>query len=77
MGLQAADSDDEWQALVDITETDEPDKILAMLKNRSFAVKMHKRINSNAAKVKDGQLEGASKMRMALRLLTNLLTTKR
>lgn len=56
---------------------EEPEKILAMLKNRSFAIKMHKRINNNAQKVKDGQLEGASKMRMALRLLTNLLTAKR
>ncbi|XP_067934928.1 serine/threonine-protein kinase 36-like [Watersipora subatra] len=73
---EAVDSDDEWQALIDITETDEADKMLAMLKNRSFAVKMHKRISSSAAKVKEGQLEGASKMRMALRLLTNLLTVK-
>ncbi|KAF6036508.1 STK36 [Bugula neritina] len=73
---EGADSDDEWQALIDITETDEVDKMLAMLKNRSFAVKMHKRISSNAAKVKEGQLHGASKMRMALRLLTNLLTVK-
>lgn len=63
--------------MIDITETDEVDKMLAMLKNRSFAVKMHKRISSNAAKVKEGQLHGASKMRMALRLLTNLLTVKR
>ena len=74
---QGADSDDEWQALIDITETEEVDKMLAMLKNRSFAVKMHKRISTSAAKLKEGQLEGASKMRMALRLLTNLLTVKR
>jgi len=47
-----------------------------MLRNRSFAIKMHRRIQESAAMVKKGQLEGASKMRMALRLLTNLLTVK-
>ena len=71
------DSDDEWQGLIDATDQDgDPDIAMKLLKDQKFHSKLKTRISNSSSQVLDGILEGASRMRTVLRVITNLITIK-
>ena len=73
-----ADSDDEWQGLIETSDPEtDPENSLKLMNDSTFTAKLKKRIKSCADQVKEGGLEGASKLRTALRVTMNLLTLKR
>lgn len=70
------DSDEEWQAFLDITESDDNEKSMAMLKNKSFATRFRAAFHSSSSELVKCVLEGASRTRLLLRLLANLLSVQ-
>jgi len=72
------DSDDEWQSLIDATDSKahELAGVLSVIKDKSFVQKLKSRLNSSSAQVVDAVLEGASRLRPVLQILTNILTLK-
>ena len=74
---EEADSDDEWQGLIDTSDPEtDPENGLKLLNDATFTAKLKKRIKNCSDQVKEGGLEGASKLRTALRVTMNLLTLK-
>ena len=74
---EEADSDDEWQGLIDTSDPEtDLENGLKLLNDATFTAKLKKRIKNCSDQVKEGGLEGASKLRTALRVTMNLLTLK-
>ncbi|RUS86279.1 hypothetical protein EGW08_005971, partial [Elysia chlorotica] len=71
------DSEDEWQKLIDLTDQEgDPDYTLALLDDAEAIRKLHARLVSSSDQVKDCMLEGASRLRSVLRVVTNIVTLK-
>ncbi|KAK3796590.1 hypothetical protein RRG08_057839 [Elysia crispata] len=72
-----ADSEDEWQKLIDLTDQEgDPEHTLALLEDTEAISKLHARLLSSSDQVKDCMLEGASRLRSVLRVITNIVTLK-
>lgn len=72
-----ADSDEEWQGIIEKTERDDyVDNALILLQDGRFQRKLESRLDTGYKQVLDGMLEGASRFRTALRVTTNLVTLK-
>uniref|UniRef100_H3ACZ5 non-specific serine/threonine protein kinase n=1 Tax=Latimeria chalumnae TaxID=7897 RepID=H3ACZ5_LATCH len=72
------DSDDEWQHFIDATE---PANLqlttpLTLLSDSAFLTRVRSRLTDSWTQVLDGMLDGASRLRPALRVIGNLLETK-
>jgi len=76
--MQDADSDDEWQSLIDATDGNihKVADILSVIKEKAFVQKLKSRLISSSAQVLDAVLEGASRLRPVLQILCNILTLK-
>ena len=76
--LQDADSDDEWQSLIDTTDGNvhEISDILSVVKDKAFVQKLKSRLTSSSSQVLDAVLEGASRLRPVLQILCNILMLK-
>ncbi len=71
------DSEDEWVSVVDATDQEgDPDTAFTYLTEQKFLTKLDARLKSSSSQVLDGMLEGAARLRTALRVLTNLVTLK-
>ncbi|GFN99541.1 serine/threonine-protein kinase 36 [Plakobranchus ocellatus] len=71
------DSEDEWQKLIDLTDQEgDPEYTLALLDDQQAISKLHARLLSSSDQVKDCMLEGASRLRSVLRVITNIVTLK-
>lgn len=74
---EEVDSDDEWQGLIEATHVDaEPQYAVKLLTDKKFLAKLSQRIEHSSAQVLDGMLEGASRLRTVLQVVTNLVTLK-
>jgi len=78
MCFQEADSDDEWQGLIETTDPEcaEPDTIRMLLSDKALHVKLRTMLMSSSVQVMDAVLEGASRLRYVLRVITNLIGYK-
>lgn len=76
--LQDADSDDEWQSLVDATDSSvhKLADILPVIRDRPLVHRLKSRLSSSATQVLDAVLKGASRLRPVLQILCNILTLK-
>jgi len=76
--VQDADSDDEWQSLIDATDCNvhKVVDILSVVKDKSFLQKLKMRLSSSSTQVLDAVLEGASRLRPVLQILCNILSLK-
>lgn len=74
---QDADSDDEWQSLIDVTDQDgDPDISMKLLKDHKLLARLKARLQTASSQVLDSMLEGAARLRTVLRVITNLVTLK-
>ncbi|KAL5015967.1 hypothetical protein ScPMuIL_005556 [Solemya velum] len=72
-----ADSDDEWQSLIDVTDQDgDPDISMKLLKDHKLLARLKARLQTASSQVLDSMLEGAARLRTVLRVITNLVTLK-
>lgn len=76
--MQDADSDDEWQSLIDATDCNvhKLSDILSVINDKTFVQKLKSRLGSSSAQVLDAVVEGASRLRPVLQILCNILTLK-
>ncbi|XP_041457057.1 serine/threonine-protein kinase 36-like [Lytechinus variegatus] len=72
------DSEDEWDSLCDITnpETTDPRSIDALLHDQAFVQRIASRLDETCKQTFEGMLEGASRLRLVLRVISNLLAYK-
>ena len=74
---QEADSDDEWQGFVEQTDPEvEMDSAVKLLSDKAFVCKLKNRLESSSNQVLEGILEGASRLRPVLRIISNLMMLK-
>ena len=75
---EEADSDDEWQGLIDATDNENQDhsKLVSLMQDVAFQSKLHSRLQVSSRQVVDCVLEGASRLRYVLRVVMNLVTFK-
>ena len=75
---QDGDSEDEWDSLCDITnpDTTDPRSIMALLQDQAFVQRLGSRLEETSKQTLEGMLEGASRLRLVLRVLSNLLSFK-
>ncbi|CAG5136281.1 unnamed protein product, partial [Candidula unifasciata] len=74
---EEADSDDEWQKLIDLTDQDgDPEYTLQLLEDKEAMAKLHTRLVSSSDQVRECMLEGASRLRSVLKVITNVVTLK-
>ena len=73
-----ADSDDEWQSLIDATDCEKhtTDEILSIMNDAGLVSRLLGRFTSSSAQVLDAILEGASCLRPLLRIINNLISLK-
>lgn len=72
-----ADSDEEWQCIIEKSESDDYDEnALRLLQDDRFQRKLEGRLGIGHKQVLDGMLEGAARFRTALRVTTHLVTQK-
>ena len=75
--MQEVDSEDEWQSLMEATDQEnDPEAVLQMFDDDTFIAKLNSRVQLSISQVLDGMLEGASRLRTVLRVVTNLVTIK-
>ena len=79
--IQEADSDDEWQGLVDATDCSpetptDPHAIQALIKDPGFQSRLSGRLHSSSSQLLEAALEGASRIRPVLRIISNILAFK-
>ena len=75
--MQEVDSEDEWQSLMEATDQEnDPEAVLQMFDDDTFIAKLNSRVQLSISQVLDGMLEGASRLRTVLRVITNLVTIK-
>ncbi|XP_022108847.1 serine/threonine-protein kinase 36-like [Acanthaster planci] len=69
------DSEDEWDTLCDATtpESCDPDSVAALLRDEVFVSKVAARLKDTSEQVLEGMLEGASRLRLVYRVVTNIL----
>lgn len=72
------DSEDEWDSLCDITnpETSDPASIAALLQDEAFVERIASRLEDTCRQTLEGMLEGASRLRLVLRVINHLLAYK-
>ncbi|XP_077866454.1 serine/threonine-protein kinase 36-like [Saccoglossus kowalevskii] len=70
------DSEDEWDDLCEMTDpsTADPQSVNQLLQDKSFITKLATRLKSATSQVLDGMLQGASRLRTALRVVMNVLS---
>ncbi|XP_035828028.1 serine/threonine-protein kinase 36 [Aplysia californica] len=77
LDTEEVDSEDEWQKLIDVTDQEgDPDYTLRLLDDAETIGKLKLRLNSSSDQVRDCMLEGASRLRSVLRVITNIVTLK-
>lgn len=75
--MQEVDSEDEWEGLIDATDTEaDPDAALLLLQDGNFRKKLMTRMETSSKQVLESMLQGASRLRTALKVTTNLVTLK-
>ncbi|XP_038058960.1 serine/threonine-protein kinase 36-like isoform X2 [Patiria miniata] len=69
------DSEDEWDTLCDTSspESCDPDSVAALLKDEAFVSKVAARLKDTSEQVLEGMLEGASRLRLVYRVVSNIL----
>eukprot|EP00057_Strongylocentrotus_purpuratus_P007030 XP_011661504.1 PREDICTED: serine/threonine-protein kinase 36 [Strongylocentrotus purpuratus] len=72
------DSEDEWDSLCDITnpDTTDPRSIEALLQDKAFVERIASRLEETSKQTLEGMLEGASRLRLVLHVINNLLAYK-
>ena len=81
------DSDEEWACIVEITEPQEDsltatavqekdDMVKNLVSDRDFISRTHMALESAYSLVREGLLEGASKLRQLLKVLRNVVVAK-
>ncbi|KAM6132034.1 serine/threonine-protein kinase 36 [Phoenicopterus ruber ruber] len=72
------ESDEEWQHLIEATEPSamQLSTPLSLLRDPAFRHRVQARLADSAQQVLEGMLEGASRLRPALRVVGNLLATR-
>ncbi|XP_071946341.1 serine/threonine-protein kinase 36-like [Antedon mediterranea] len=65
------DSEEEWDILCDTTA--DPNTIEGLLKDEEFIKKILARLESTSTQVLDGMLEGASRLRLVVKVVNNIL----
>ncbi|XP_030064853.1 serine/threonine-protein kinase 36 [Microcaecilia unicolor] len=75
---EEVDSDDEWKQLIRATEPSNMQLTapLTLLCDPSFLQRICNQLHSSSIQVLDGMLEGASRLRLALHVVGNLLSTR-
>ncbi|ELU14949.1 hypothetical protein CAPTEDRAFT_150354 [Capitella teleta] len=78
---EEADSDDEWQGMVDATDCStesptDPQAIQELIKDPGFQSRLSSRLHSSSAQLLEAVLEGASRIRPVLRIVSNILAFK-
>ncbi|XP_055861234.1 serine/threonine-protein kinase 36-like isoform X3 [Biomphalaria glabrata] len=74
---EETDSEDEWQRLIDLTDPDgDPEFTLQLFDDVDAIKKLHSCFISSSVQVRDCMLEGASRLRSVLRVITNMVTLK-
>nr|XP_033800675.1 serine/threonine-protein kinase 36 isoform X2 [Geotrypetes seraphini] len=75
---EEVDSDDEWKQLIRATEPSNMQLTapLTLLRDPSFLKRIYSRLHSSSLQVLDGMLEGASRLRLALHVVANMLSTR-
>ncbi|CAL1543188.1 unnamed protein product [Lymnaea stagnalis] len=74
---EEADSEDEWQKLIDLTDQEgDPEYTLQLLEDTEYIKKLHARLLSSSEQVRECMLVGASRLRSVLRVITNMVTLK-
>ncbi|XP_064647326.1 serine/threonine-protein kinase 36-like isoform X2 [Lineus longissimus] len=77
LDTEEVDSDDEWQGYVDVTDTaNDPEPSVSLMRDKNFIARVKSRLSRVSTQVLDGMLDGASKLRPVLRVITNLVTIK-
>ncbi|XP_071789839.1 serine/threonine-protein kinase 36-like isoform X1 [Asterias amurensis] len=69
------DSEDEWDTLCDTTspESCDPESVAALLRDEGFVSKVAARLKDTSDDVLEGMLEGASRLRLVLKVVINIL----
>ncbi|CAH1801756.1 unnamed protein product [Owenia fusiformis] len=77
-GQEAGDSEDEWQLCCDQTDPEnaDPDDVMAFLGDQHFIAKLKTKLESTSSQVLAGGLEGASQLRVLLKVISNIITIK-
>ncbi|XP_051865860.1 serine/threonine-protein kinase 36-like, partial [Pristis pectinata] len=72
------DSDEEWEQLIEATDpsTLQLSTPLALLRDPAFRERLRARLGDSSTQVLEGMLEGALRLRPALRVTANLLSTR-
>ncbi|XP_077995717.1 serine/threonine-protein kinase 36-like [Glandiceps talaboti] len=75
---EEGDSEDEWDHLCEVTDpaAAEPQAMQQLLQDTQFLTKLAARLKSASSQVLEGMLEGASRLRGGLRIVTNILTCR-
>ncbi|XP_029463799.1 serine/threonine-protein kinase 36 [Rhinatrema bivittatum] len=75
---EEVDSDDEWKQLIRATEPSNMHLTapLTLLCDPSFLQRIYGRLHGSSTQVLEGMLEGASRLRLALHVVGNLLATR-
>ena len=76
--IQEADSEDEWDTLCDATDPEscDPAAAMEMLRDKAFVNRLATSLDVTTKEVLQGMLEGASRLRLILRVVCNLLSLK-
>ncbi|XP_041035943.1 serine/threonine-protein kinase 36-like [Carcharodon carcharias] len=72
------DSDEEWEQLIEATDPSalQLSTPLTLLRDQAFRERVCARLRDSSSQVLEGMLEGASRLRPALRVIGNLLATR-
>ncbi|XP_071499914.1 serine/threonine-protein kinase 36-like [Diadema antillarum] len=72
------DSEDEWDTLCDVTnpESTDPESIGRLLGDSSFVQRIAARLEGTSRQTMEGMLEGASRLRLVIKVINNLLAYK-
>ena len=73
---QEVDSDDEWQGLVEATDTTKADVTAAhsLMGDKTFLNRLKSRLHRSSVQLLEARLEGASRLRPVLRIVINIIT---
>ena len=73
--VKELDSEDEWDTLCDTTspESCDPESVAALLRDEAFVSRVAARLKDTSDDVLEGMLEGASRLRLVLKVVINIL----
>ncbi|XP_072341526.1 serine/threonine-protein kinase 36 [Scyliorhinus torazame] len=78
LDIEELDSDEEWEQLIEATDPSalQLSTPLTLLRDQAFHDRVSARLGDSSTQVLEGMLEGASRLRPALRVIGNLLATR-